>query len=91
MKICVEIEFENENVDTKEWLCPANIELALHSYCRNTEFRVREIPRPDIKQIKTDVDKVDGNRFKQCKRPIDEGFRLCTVECKQYYYRSYGE
>lgn len=24
---------------------------------------------------------------KQCKEPIEEGFRFCSGECKQYYYR----
>ena len=24
---------------------------------------------------------------KQCKEPIEKGFRFCSGECKQYYYR----
>jgi hypothetical protein len=28
-----------------------------------------------------------SNCCKQCKEPIEKGFRFCSGECKQYYYR----
>jgi hypothetical protein len=28
-----------------------------------------------------------SNCCKQCKGPIEKGFRFCSGECKQYYYR----
>ena len=28
-----------------------------------------------------------SNCCKQCKEPIRKGFRFCSGECKQYYYR----
>lgn len=31
---------------------------------------------------------VSGSNYcKQCKEPIPDGFRFCSGECKQYYYR----
>lgn len=42
MKTTVEIEWD----DPKEqaWLCADNISLALHAYCKNTKFKVKEAP-----------------------------------------------
>jgi hypothetical protein len=37
---------------------------------------------------KLPIDFVSGsNCCKQCKEPIEKGFRFCSGECKQYYYR----
>jgi len=37
-KTIVEIEWDGP--DDVNWLCPDNIELALHAYCKNTKFIV---------------------------------------------------
>lgn len=43
LKIKVEIEWDKPT--TPGWLNPYNIKLALESYCKNTKFKVLEIPR----------------------------------------------
>lgn len=41
MKTIVEIEWDEPKI--QEWLCADNISLALHAYCENTKFKVRDI------------------------------------------------
>ncbi len=41
MKTTVEISWDKPK--EQGWLCPENIALALHAYCKNTKFKVREI------------------------------------------------
>lgn len=41
MKTRVEIQWDEPKI--KEWLCPDNISIALHAYCRNTKFTVRKV------------------------------------------------
>ena len=41
MKITVEITWNKPK--EQQWLCADNISLALHSYCRNTKFKVKEL------------------------------------------------
>ena len=39
-------------------------------------------------QMLLNLHSVSGsNCCKQCKEPIEKGFRFCSGECKQYYYR----
>jgi hypothetical protein len=41
MKTTVEIEWDEPK--DANWLCPANIEVALSEYCKNTNFKVTEV------------------------------------------------
>ena len=41
MKTIVEIEWDEPQL--QEWLCADNIAIALHAYCTNTKFKVREL------------------------------------------------
>lgn len=44
-KITVEIEWDHPK--DVQWLCPANIELALSESCVNTTFEVTEVEGPN--------------------------------------------
>ncbi len=41
MKTIVEITWDKPK--EQGWLCPDNISLALHAYCKNTKFKVGEV------------------------------------------------
>ena len=41
MEIVVKIEWDKPK--EQQWLNPDNISLALHAYCKNTKFKVREL------------------------------------------------
>lgn len=44
MKTTVSIEWdEPSGVEYQAWLCADNISIALHAYCKNTKFKVREV------------------------------------------------
>lgn len=45
-KTTVEIKWD-EPSDTPHWLCADNISIALHAYCTNTKFKVREVTPQD--------------------------------------------
>jgi len=40
VKTIVEIEWDEPQM--KEWLCADNIAIALHAYCPNTKFKVKD-------------------------------------------------
>ena len=44
---------------------------------------------PNCMAMKNHIDGIcqNCNCCKQCKEPIEKGFRFCSGECKQYYYR----
>lgn len=41
MKTVVEIEWDSPEIQS--WLCDDNISIALHAYCKNTKFKVKEL------------------------------------------------
>ena len=45
MKTIVEIEWDQP--EEQAWLCAENISIALHAYCKNTKFKVREVRGDD--------------------------------------------
>ncbi len=39
----IKVEIKWDEPDEQDWLCPENISLALHSYCKNTKFEVEKL------------------------------------------------
>jgi len=47
-----------------------------------------EMQRKEVKKLTIPVvSESSGNCCKQCKEPIDDGFRFCSGLCKEYYSR----
>lgn len=42
MKNEITVTIKWDKPKDKNWLCPDNIAIALHSYCKNTKFEVKE-------------------------------------------------
>jgi len=40
----------------QDWLCADNISLALHTYCKNTKFKVEEVSIPLSELVDTGID-----------------------------------
>lgn len=42
-----QVQIEWDTPKDENWLCPDNIALALHAYCKNTKFKVTKIDSND--------------------------------------------
>jgi hypothetical protein len=66
MKTVVTVEIEWDEPDEKQWLCPENIEWALHQACKNTKFNVKEVDVVDDEEFKREVGhRIDRMRIKR--------------------------
>ena len=61
MKTAIIIEWNTP--EDENWLCPENIELALSSYCKNTEFKVSKIEPLIDEMIKEERMAKDSSNF----------------------------
>ena len=61
MKTTVTIEWDKPQ--EQAWLCPENIAIALHAYCKNTEFKVTEsLSQQTDDEIEKEANKVTARR-----------------------------
>tara|TARA_R110000822_G_scaffold75692_1_gene182093 strand:+ start:924 stop:1175 length:252 start_codon:yes stop_codon:yes gene_type:complete len=58
-----------------------NSENGISAYCGKCAKAILKGRQEDLFSV------IGSNCCKQCKEPIEKGFRFCSGECKQYYYR----